>query len=467
MIRKMKSKLSVKVFFITALLMVSCCIVTYLCIARFAPYIYTYKLYEAEEVAYMLSDELSHAQFDEAQYYIQTYNEMLSIEYNDEFVLHLFQDSGEELALPYLDKFTGKNITDYEKVEATKECSISFVGGTTEYTLLITKNEDKESQVIEALQKSLPVLSIAILAVSLIAAFFYTWYITKPIKKITKLSERMAAMDFNVVCTTHRMDEIGILSYNLAELSGKLAAALSELQTANQKLQADIDKERQLEQQRVEFFSAASHELKTPITIIKGQLEGMLYQVGRYKDRETYLARSLEVINTLEKMVQELLTISRLDTPGYVCKKSKIDLSRLLKERLIAYEDLFMQKELTVEKSLIPELYIMGDVQLLQKVLDNLLGNAATYSGAGNDIFIQLWSELSKVHLTIENTGVHIPDGDIPRLFEPFYRVDHSRNRQTGGTGLGLYIVKTILELHGAEIEIANSMQGVIVSIQF
>ena len=240
-----------------------------------------------------------------------------------------------------------------------------------------------------------------------------------------------------------------------------------ELKGANQKLQADIDKERELERQRVEFFSATSHELKTPITIIKGQLQGMLYQVGRYKDRETYLAQSLEAINTLEKMVQELLTISRLDTPGYVCKKSDIDFSRLINERLIAYEDLFMQKELNIEKSVTPELHIMGDIQLLQKVLDNLLGNAATYSGMGNYIFVRLWNELGKIKLTIENTGVHIPDEDIPKLFEAFYRVEQSRNRQTGGTGLGLYIVKTILELHGAEIEIANSAQGVIVSVQF
>ena len=104
---------------------------------------------------------------------------------------------------------------------------------------------------------------------------------------------------------------------------------------------------------------------------------------------------------------------------------------------------------------------------MLQKVLDNLLGNVATYSGIGNYIFVKLWNELGKIKLTIENTGVHIPNEDIPKLFEAFYRVEQSRNRQTGGTGLGLYIVKTILELHGAEIEIANSAQGVIVSVQF
>ena len=277
----------------------------------------------------------------------------------------------------------------------------------------------------------------------------------------------MADMNFSGLCPTNRTDEIGVLSYSLNDLSKKLAAALSDLQEANQKLQADIDMERRLEKQRVEFFAAASHELKTPITIIKGQLQGMLYQVGRYKDRETYLAQSLEITDTLGKMVQELLTISRLDTPGYTCKKSNLNLSNLINDRLTAFEDLFMQKDLTVEQSISPEVFISGDMQLLQKALDNILGNAAAYSEAGNQIIVKLWKKNEKANLTIENTGAHIPDEAISKLFEPFYRVDQSRNRQTGGTGLGLYIVKTILNLHEAKIEVANTLQGVIVSTQF
>ena len=290
---------------------------------------------------------------------------------------------------------------------------------------------------------------------------------TAPVKKVSKLSKQMANMDFSGFCSAGRTDEIGVLSDSLNTLSRKLETTLSELQEANQKLQADIDMERRLEKQRVEFFAAASHELKTPITIIKGQLQGMLYQVGRYKDRETYLAQSLEVTDNLEKMVQELLTISRLDTPGYAFNPSHIYFDKLIQDRLTANEDLFMQRELTLEKDISSEVSILGDLQLLQKVVDNLLGNAATYSPAGERITVKVWQADEKAHLTIENTGVHIPDEDIPKLFEAFYRVDQSRNRQTGGTGLGLYIVKTILDLHGAKIKIENTAQGVKVAVQF
>ena len=467
MIRKIKSKLSVKVFLITSMLMVACCSVTYLCIAHFAPYIYSHDLAEVEELADMLSEELSHIPKEEVQYFIQGYNDILTRQYDNEFAFHLFQNSGKEIALPDINKFTGNKIDDYKSTDTTGEYEISFVDSTETYILLLAKNTNKESQVVLALQKTLPILSVTILLVSVIAAFFYTWYMTKPIKKISKLSKQMADMNFSGLCPTNRTDEIGVLSYSLNDLSKKLAAALSDLQEANQKLQADIDMERRLEKQRVEFFAAASHELKTPITIIKGQLQGMLYQVGRYKDRETYLAQSLEITDTLGKMVQELLTISRLDTPGYTCKKSNLNLSNLINDRLTAFEDLFMQKDLTVEQSISPEVFISGDMQLLQKALDNILGNAAAYSEAGNQIIVKLWKKNEKANLTIENTGAHIPDEAISKLFEPFYRVDQSRNRQTGGTGLGLYIVKTILNLHEAKIEVANTLQGVIVSTQF
>ena len=467
MIKKIKSKLSVKVFLITSILMVACCSVTYLCISHFAPYIYSHDLAEVEELADMLSEELSHIPKEEVQYFIQGYNDILTRQYDNEFAFHLFQNSGKEIALPDINKFTGNKIDDYKSTDTTGEYEISFVDSTETYILLLAKNTNKESQVVLALQKTLPILSVTILLVSVIAAFFYTWYMTKPIKKISKLSKQMADMDFSGLCPTNRTDEIGVLSHSLNDLSKKLAAALSELQEANQKLQADIDMERRLEKQRVEFFAAASHELKTPITIIKGQLQGMLYQVGRYKDRETYLAQSLEITDTLGKMVQELLTISRLDTPGYTCKKSNLNLSNFIIDRITVFEDLFMQKDLTVEQSISPEIYILGDMQLLQKALDNLLGNAAAYSGAGNQVLIKLWKDTETTTLTIENTGAHIPDEAISKLFEPFYRVDQSRNRQTGGTGLGLYIVKTILDLHGAKIEITNTIQGVIVSVQF
>ena len=191
MIKRIRSKLSVKVFMITSILMVSCCAITYLCIASFSPYIYTHELAETEELANLLSVELSYVPEDEAQYFIQNYCDILTDRYDDEFIYHIFRSNGEEVALPHLDTSTDKRIEDYNNVDKTSEYTVSFADRADEYILFIAKNTNKESQVIEALQKSLPILSVVILAVSVIAAFFYTWYMTKPIKKISRLVERL------------------------------------------------------------------------------------------------------------------------------------------------------------------------------------------------------------------------------------------------------------------------------------
>lgn len=469
MIKKIKSCLSVKVFFLTALLMAACSFMTYCCIFHFTPYLYKYDISDMEEIAYELSLELSGSSGDSETNasYFELFADILSENYDEEYRLHVFTGSGEEAALPDLDHLTGKRMEDFSSYEKTNSYCVTFDDKSEPYAVLIAQNRDKRSQLTESLHQILPILSIVIFFVSVLAAFFYTWYITAPVKKVSTISRQIAAMDFPVRCSSKRTDEIGVLSDSLNILSQKLTAALSKLQEANKKLQSEIDAERQLEQQRIEFFSAASHELKTPITIMKGQLQGMLYQIGRYKDRETYLAQSLDAVDTLERMVWQLLTISRFDTPGYTCKKQHLNLGDLINNCLSSHEDLFVQKDFTVEKFIDPDAYISGDRQLLQRVLDNLLGNAAAYSPAGSDLSVKLWRESEKIYLTVENTGIHIPDKDIPKLFEAFYRVDPSRNRQTGGTGLGLYIVKTILDLHESAVEIANTVRGVIVSIQF
>lgn len=467
LIRKIKSRLSIKVFLLTSLLMVACCTVTYLFIKWFVPYSYKYDFLDVEHIAYELSLELPMVEMEEAPIWLNKSSEIIYENYDDEFKIHLFQDTGKEVSLHDLNSIFESNLDDYNKVTSTLRYQTSFINDTSQYTIFLTRNLNKISQVIEALDKVIPVLSVVIISISVIFAFFFTWYVTSPIKKVSKLSKKMVNMDFSNQSVSQRTDEIGVLSNSLNELSSKLNVSLSDLRKANIRLQSDIDTERQLERQRIEFFSAVSHELKTPITVIKGQLQGMLYGVGRYKDRETYLARSIEVTETLDKMVQELLTISRLETPGYVCNKASVDISKLLNERLIVHEDLFIQKDIIVEKELSLGIKFYGDMQLLQKAFDNLVSNALIYSPAGNKVLVNLKEVGDKIYLSFENTGIHIPDEVLPKLFEAFYRVDPSRNRQTGGTGLGLYIVKTIFDLHNAQIKIANSSQGVIVTIQF
>ena len=290
---------------------------------------------------------------------------------------------------------------------------------------------------------------------------------TRPVLRISDVSKRMAELDFSWRCKEGRTDELGTLAHSLNEMSQRLSASMADLKSANEKLQADIERERALEQAQLDFFSAVSHELKTPITVIKGQTEGMILNIGDYQDRNKYLMRSLEIINTMESMVQEILTVSRMKSSKVGLRKESIQFSDMLKQEYALFEDLIVQKGIEWNESITPSLCVVGDKALLQKAINNLVSNAIAYSPEGSSIYLTAFAEEGSVQFLLENTGVHIPDSELPKLFEAFYRVEHSRNKRTGGSGLGLYIVKTILEQHQAEYRIENTNRGVLFTIRF
>ncbi len=185
-------------------------------------------------------------------------------------------------------------------------------------------------------------------------------------------------------------------------------------------MQADIEHEKELEQAQLDFFSAVSHELKTPVTIIKGQTEGMLLNVGDYQDRDKYLSRSLEIIDTMESMVQEILTVSRMKSSKVGLRKEKMDFSDLLKREYVLFEDLIVQKEIDWNENVSPALQIVADKMLIQKAINNIVSNAILYFPRGSSIYMDAFSENRSVVFQIENTGVHIPEAEIPKLFDVF-----------------------------------------------
>ena len=248
---------------------------------------------------------------------------------------------------------------------------------------------------------------------------------------------------------------------SLNRLSRNLRAALADLQKANEELEADIRREKALEQAQIEFFAAASHELKTPITVIKGQLEGMLLGIGAYKDREKYLLRSLRVTQTLESMVYDLLTISKLQAgnPGF--QTGKLDCASVIRKYLADTEDLVVGKDLQIECRFPDSVPVHANESLMEKVFSNLIGNAVKYAPPEAVVKITVREGQGNWQFSIENTGSHIPEEAIPKLFEAFYRVDTSRSRQTGGSGLGLYIVQKILQQHNSRCDVRNTEAGV------
>jgi two-component system sensor histidine kinase VanS len=334
--------------------------------------------------------------------------------------------------------------------------NFTFADGTAA-TMNISGGIRAVNQAAEALGRVLPFLIGVILLISLAGSFFYARLITRPIVAISRIAHRMAELDFKARWEKRRGDEIGSLGDSLNLLSGNLSDALCRLKDANQALQHDIDRERELDKQRLAFFSAVSHELKTPITILRGQLSGMLAQVGIYRDREKYLARALEVTGRMEGLVKEILTVSRIESGSFSLKAKPVDLAVIIRKQLDLDGELIEQRGLTVETRMRDDSIIQGDEPLLTKVLDNVLLNAILYSPPGASILVEVGGRT----FSIENTGASIPQESLAQLFTPFYRVEQSRSRKSGGSGLGLYLVKTILSRHSASCGIENTSQGV------
>ena len=165
--------------------------------------------------------------------------------------------------------------------------------------------------------------------------------------------------------------------------------------------------------------------------------------------------------------MQEILTVSRMESSGFALRKEPTDLAALMRELHADFEDLLVHKGLRWSERLAGSAVVLADRCLLKKALGNLAGNAVSYSPSGNGIYIELRSSGGETLLSIENTGVHIPEDDLPRLFDAFYRVEASRSRETGGSGLGLYIVKRILDAHGAQYRMENTVAGVRFTVRF
>ena len=319
------------------------------------------------------------------------------------------------------------------------------------------------NQASEAMLRTLPYLLLLILAASLLTSLIYARLIARPILRIARIAKRIAAQDFGARWTDRRADEIGMLGDSLNALSDSLSGAMAELRGANAQLQRDIDRERELERQRSAFFSAASHELKTPVTILRGQLSGMLAQVGAYRDREKYLARALEVTGRMESLIREILTISRIEAGGFALETDEIDLGALVRSQLDLDAELIEQRQMRASLEMEPHVLLRGNRKLLENALDNVLMNAILYSPPRAELRISLCART----LRIENTGVSIPPEALPQLFTPFFRVERSRNRSSGGSGLGLYLVASILKLHRAAFEIQNTPDGVAFIAEF
>lgn len=296
----------------------------------------------------------------------------------------------------------------------------------------------------------------------LILSLFYSHTITKPLLILNKSALKMAELDFSQKSNIKREDEIGNLSNTLNFLSENLCKSLNSLREANAKLEKDIEKERQLEKMRKEFVAAASHELKTPISLIEGYAEAIKDGIFTdSKERDYYLDVIIDESKIMGNLVYDMLHLSQLESGKLALDKENFYLDNMVNDILNKFATLINKKNIKLNTELDKDTEINADWDKIEQVINNFLTNAIRYTSEKGIINVQLKNYNSHFIFSIENSSTPIPEEQLSKIWDRFYKVDKSGNRKLGGTGLGLAIVKNILILHKLNFGVKNTDLGV------
>ena len=322
---------------------------------------------------------------------------------------------------------------------------------------------------LDTIRESAGISNDFFLYMSGLAVLFFSviiWWvsnrITAPIRELTGLSKRMAGLDFDVRYTAGGQNEIGQLGANFNQMSETLEQTFSQLKAANAKLQKDIEHKTQIEEMRTEFLANVSHELKTPIALIQGYAEGLLDCVNDDPEsRQYYCEVIIDEASKMNNMVRKLLTLNELEFGQAQLDMQRFDLSVLLRGKIASVDLIAKQQEIVIEAQLPEKLFVWGDEFKIEEVLTNYISNAMNHCGKGGTITISASHADGKVRVEVFNTGTPIPEESIGRIWDKFYKVDKARTREYGGSGVGLSIVKAIMEAHQQKYGVINREDGV------
>lgn len=310
-------------------------------------------------------------------------------------------------------------------------------------------------QRVRDLERALAVALGAAFLVSVTLSLLIARGLTQPLSDMATVARQLASGALGQRIQTRSSDEVGVLAATLNQMADQM--------------DRDITALRRLEQVRKDFVANVSHELRTPLTSIKGYVEALL---DGAKDNPEEAVRFLQIIlkqsDRLNLILDDLLQLSQIESGLVRFRRDPVQLSALVERTLPLIKPLADKKRQTLTTAVPPGLPpVSGDEDRLVQVLTNLLDNAVKYTPEGGVISVtgqlapRAAEEPAQVELAVADTGIGIPEGDRPRVFERFYRVDKARSRELGGTGLGLSIVKHIVEGHGGRVWVeANQPAG-------
>lgn len=305
----------------------------------------------------------------------------------------------------------------------------------------------------------------AILIVGIISAFAVSTYITRPIKQLSDIAERMSEMDFDARYEGSDKGEIGLLGKSMNNMSEKLEHNIAELKKANLELKKDIDKKEKLEIMRTDFLSNVSHELKTPIALIQGYAEGL--KEGITDDPESmgfYCDVIMDEANKMNTMVKRLLTLNQIEFGNDEPDMERFNINELIASVVDANAIRAGQKNMSIVfNNRNEQNFVWADEYKTEEVLTNYISNALNHCDGKQAIEVRTSKSEDGATLTVTvyNSGRNIAEEDLERIWEKFYKTDKARTREYGGNGIGLSIVKAIMESMGQEYGVRNVSDGV------
>ena len=295
-----------------------------------------------------------------------------------------------------------------------------------------------------------------------ILVWIFSRRITKPVLELARLSEDMANLNFDAKYTSGGKNEIGVLGENFNKMSDQLEKTISELKTANNQLQQDIEQKEKLENMRNEFLGNVSHELKTPIALIQGYAEGLKEGINDDPEStEFYCDVIIDEAGKMNRMVKNLLTLNQLEFGDEDIVFERFNLTALVKGVLQSMEIMADQAGAKIMLHTEEDIYAWADEFKVEQVVRNYVSNACHHVSGDMVIEVKMVQKDGKVRVSVFNTGNPIPEADAPHIWDKFYKVDKAHTREYGGNGIGLSIVKAIMKSFNQEYGVKNYDNGV------
>ncbi len=312
------------------------------------------------------------------------------------------------------------------------------------------------------------IVGIVVTIISILLILVIASHYTRPILRLAKWAQEMRGLDFSSRYEVDRDDEIGVLAGSMNDLSDKLESTISELKTANNELKHDIEKKAEQEQMRQEFLANISHELKTPIALIQGYAEGLKENINDDPEsRDFYCEVIVDEADKMNRMVKKLLSLNQIEFGNGQVHLEHFDINEMITSQTEASEILFRQKDVNLRyQPTEGPLLVWADEYMIEEVLANYISNALNHVEPGDEsgegiIEIKALKNGDKVRISVFNTGKPIPEADVSKIWDKFYKVDKARTREYGGNGIGLSIVKAVMEAHNQEFGVINYDNGV------